>query len=216
MISHKKKYIFVEVPKTASTSFREVLGFPKRPHLDIVEIRKKMIDNWPFADVSGTRGKLHKLNNLIPAKIRKNAIEKQFNSYFKFGFVRNPWDRIVSLYFRKEGIKMSDRMTFDEFVNWIQNSSDTSVHTSVHKNQLDWFTDEDGKVAADFIGKFENLEEDYEIVFKKLGINKKLPHINKRNANNKHYTEYYTPETRDIIAEKFSVDIEYFGYEYGK
>lgn len=216
MISHKKKYIFIEVPKTASTSLRKVLGFSKRPHLDIVEIRKNMIYNWPFPEGSGIIGKFQKLNKFIPSKIRENVIEKQFNSYFKFGFVRNPWDRVVSLYYRKEGIKMVDRITFDEFVSWIQYSSDTSIHTSVHKNQLDWFTDENGKVIVDFIGKFESLEDDYEIIMKKLGIDKELPHVNNGKNNKLHYAEYYSSKTKDIIAEKFKVDIEYFGYEFGK
>ncbi len=216
MISHKNKYIFIEVPKTASTSLREVLGFPITPHLSILESKHMMINNWPFVEGKGFRGKLHKANNLIPFKIRKNAAEKQFNSYFKFGFVRNPWDRVVSLYFRKEGIKMSGRITFDEFVKWIQNSSDTSIHTSVHKYQLDWFTDENGKVIVDFIGKFENLKADYNFVMRKLGIDKELPHANNGNSNKMHYTEYYSTKTRDIIAKKFKVDIEYFEYEYGK
>ncbi len=216
MVSHKNKCIFIEVPKTASTSFREVLGFSVKPHLNILESKKSIIDNWPFEEGTGISGKFHKVNKLIPITIRKNIAEKMFNSYYKFGFVRNPWDRVASLYFRKEGIRMSGRMSFDEFVSWIQNSSDTSIHSSVHKNQLDWFLDENGKVIVDFIGKFENLEDDYEIVMKKLGISKKLPHANNGNNSKLHYTEYYSSKTKDIIAKKFKVDIEYFGYEFGK
>jgi uncharacterized protein YpuA (DUF1002 family) len=111
---------------------------------------------------------------------------------------------------------MSDKVSFEEFVKWIQNSSDTSIHASVHKNQLDWFTDKNGKIIVDFIGKFENLNNDFNIVKNKLNIDVQLPHSNITNLKKKHYTEYYTQKTRDIIAEKFKVDIEYFGYEFGK
>jgi hypothetical protein len=216
MISHKLKCIFIEVPKTASTSIREVLGFSPKPHLDIIETKREMISNWPFPKRLGKLSKLNEFNRLIPTKLRKNTVEKQFSNYYKFGFVRNPWDRVVSLYLRKEGIKMSDKLTFEEFTNWIQNSSDTSIHSSVHKNQLDWFLDENGKVIVDFIGKFENLEDDYKIIMKKLGVDKELPHANNGNNNKLHYAEYYTPKTIDIITKKFKVDIEYFGYEFGK
>jgi len=216
MVSHKLKCIFIEVPKTASTSIRKVLGFSVRPHLDIKEIKQEMINGWPFNKGNGLSGKLYVFNKFIPLSIRKKKVEDKFNTYYKFGFVRNPWDRVVSLYFRKEGIRMSDKMSFEEFVVWIQNSSDTCIHASVHKNQLDWFTDENGKVIVDFIGKFENINEDYQIVKNKLGIDKQLPHVNKSTLKKKHYTEYYSFKTKDIIAKKFKVDIEYFGYKFGK
>jgi len=78
---------------------------------------------------------------------------------------------------------------------------------------LDWFVDPNGNVLADFIGKFEQLDEDWAFVAKKLGVSEKLPH-RRENPRARHYTEYYTPQTRDIIANKFRVDIEHFGYEF--
>ena len=166
MVSHKLKCIFIEIPKTASTSIRKVLGFATTPHLDILETKNNMLNQWPFKESDNSFKGIIGLNKLVPLKIREKKINKLFSEYFKFGFVRNPWDRVVSLYLRREGIKMSEMMTFEEFARWIQNSSDTSIHTSVHKNRLDWFTDETGKVSVDFIGKFENLNTDFEIIKK--------------------------------------------------
>jgi len=205
MINHQYKCIFVEVPKTGSTSIRSLIGKPEKPHLDIQELKKKFYQE-----------RLDNTKNPIKNYIYKKILIYQWNNYFKFGFVRNPWDRVVSLYLRKEGIQMSDKMDFSTFVYWIQNSSDTSIHPSKHKNQLDWFLDENKQIAVDFIGKFENINEDWQIISKKLGIEASLPHANKNLTKKKHYTEYYTEDLKEVIAEKFHTDIEYFGYEFGK
>src|SRR6266513_879761 len=177
MISHKYKCIFVEVPKSGSTSVRAILGKAWKPHLNLLQIKKQM------------------------------------ETYFKFGFVRNPWDRVVSLYERTEALQLRNKMTFEEFVDWIQYSSATCVHSSPQRYQLDWFVDPNGNVLADFIGKFERLDEDWAFVAQKLGLNEKLPH-RRANPRARHYTEYYNSRTREVIANTFRVDIERFGYEF--
>lgn len=212
MISPLYKCIFIEVPKTGSTSIRDIVGFSKKPHLDISELKSEMQEHVSW--LSHSKGIKSKIYNALPKSVKSIYGTYLFNTYYKFGFVRNPWSRVVSLYLRNEGIQMKDKLSFEEFVNWIQNSSDTCIHPSTKKNQLDWFTDREGNVLVDFIGKFENLESDWDIISKKLGINKKLPHKNNTNSNTKHYSEFYTEETRDIIHNKFKVDIEYFGYTF--
>jgi hypothetical protein len=214
MISHKYKCIFVEVPKTGSTSIRAILGKAYIPHLNLVEIKTLMENSW--TQFGGRTNRVRAaLYQLLPRERKIDIGWRQFESYFKFGFVRNPWDRVVSLYERTEPLKMKDKMSFDEFVDWIQLSSATCIHSSPHRYQLDWFLDGSGNMLADFIGRFERLERDWAFVADKLGIAEKtLPHA-RENPRARHYTEYYTPRTRDLIAQKFRVDIEHFGYQFG-
>ncbi len=184
MISHEIKCIFIEVPKTGSTSIRNIIGHPPKPHLDILQVKEQLPN-------------------------------QQFYDYFKFGFVRNPWDRTVSLYNRREGIQQKSKMSFKDFVHWIEYSSDTCIHPRQHKNQLDWFTDENGGIIIDFIGKFEELESDWEELCSILSIPiQELPHINQNPINNRHYSTYYDEESREIIAKKFWKDISYFSYSF--
>ena len=80
-------------------------------------------------------------------------------------------------------------------------------------NQLDYITNENDEVIVDFIGRYENLVQDVNIVFKNLGLETvSLPHINRSNHTN--YREYYTEDTKQLVADRFSRDIECFGYEF--
>jgi hypothetical protein len=212
MISHKHQCIFIEVPKTGSSSIRSIIGKPSRPHLNICQVRGEMRRHW-----TKSTGLLNHLGDCayqcLPRKKRKQWGEQMFNDYFKFGFVRNPWDRVVSLYHRSEGLQLKGKMSFDEFVEWIKYSSSTCNHPVPHTNQLDWLVDPHGNILVDFIGRFVSLADDWKQVAKKLKVTTELPHKNK-NPNKNHYSEYYNTKTRDIIARKFCIDIEHFEYTF--
>lgn len=133
---------------------------------------------------------------------------------FVFSFARNPYDRLVSSFFylKEGGMHEKDKAygeslpnTFKKFVN-----SDFDLTWMHFRPMMSWL---DRKI--DFIGRFENLQEDFNIVCDKIGIpQQQIPHNNK--SNHKHYTEYYDDETRQIVAEKYAKDIEYFGYKFGE
>lgn len=171
---------------------------------------------------------LRKSKHHVYAKYYKKRIGcERWDKYFKFTFVRNPWDKMVSQYFylqRKlmEGDKNLN-LTFREFiVNF--SSFDESEYTTQHERhkaikirynpvQLPWILNDDGNCMVDFIGRFENLQHDFNTVCDRIGLpGQQLPHKNK--SEHKHYTEYYDDETRQIVAEKFAEDIEYFGYVF--
>jgi hypothetical protein len=131
--------------------------------------------------------------------------------------VRNPWDRMVSLW--KYGMEKNGYLEnthgfngMMSFKEWILCDSD---FISMVGNYTKYYIGKNNEVTVDFIVKFENFQEDFNIVCDKIGIpRKKLPHKNK--TNHKHYTEYYDDETRDIVTKKYAKDIEYFGYKFGE
>jgi chondroitin 4-sulfotransferase 11 len=153
----------------------------------------------------------------------QHASIKDFNNkknYFKFSFVRNPWDRAVSdwIYLQEQAdIKPIEPLKnyllqegFFATINHLNNRDGRGDHFATQSS----FIVENEKIAVDFVGKFENFQEDFNIVCEKINIpRQELPHHNK--SNHKHYTEYYDDETKQIVAEKYAKDIEYFGYEFG-
>jgi hypothetical protein len=185
MISDEFKCIFVEVPKTGSTSIRAIIGEPPKPHQNIWQI---------FSSTSA----------------------EKFSSYYKFGFVRNPWDRAVSLYERKEGLTLKPVMSFEQFIEWMKFASCTSIHPVPHRYQLDWFVDPHGEVIVDFIGKYENLQSDWARISARLGAHSELPRLRVNAQRTRDYVSYYSQKTRRIVAERFAVDVEYFGYRFGE
>lgn len=128
--------------------------------------------------------------------------QETWNKYFKFGFSRNPWDRLVSVYHGR--IQLVKRKSIEPtFDLWLK-SGNINVHP-----QIDWLTED-----LDFIGRFENYEQDFEIVKSKLKLKVELPHLNA--SKHKHYTKYYNSETKELVYNLFKDDIIAFGYEFGE
>ena len=210
----KKKYknaLFIRVPKTASTSL--VALFKSQKVVCKAQNFFKSRQEVPLY----FRTRAH-LNVLEKSQEWFNLKE---NNIFTFGFVRNPWDRAVSGWkFGSYG--MDWNMNFVDFCRNLkklelypknkQASDGLLLHIC---EQHSFLICEEKKIKADFIGKFENLQEDFNIICDKIGIpQQQLPHKNK--SKHKHYTEYYDDETQAIVAEKYAKDIEYFGYEFGE
>lgn len=187
MICHDKKIIFIHCPKCGGESIEEsVFG------------RSDTFYNGNLYE--GSPEKHWGCKDYI-----KHYGQKIFDDYFVFSFVRNPWDRSVSrIMYRNKRYKRP---------------MDISIQLLKQECCINKTFCEDlilnQKYMVDFIGRFENLQEDFNIVCDKIEIpQQKLPHKNK--SKHKHYTEYYDDETREIVAQKYAKDIEYFGYKFGE
>jgi hypothetical protein len=78
---------------------------------------------------------------------------------------------------------------------------------------LSFLVDESGEVVVDYVGRFENLQNDFDVVCDKIGMDTpSLPRA--LETQHEHYTEYYDSETREHVGLRYKEDIEYFGYEF--
>ena len=161
--------------------------------------------------------------------IHPTAMENIYDSYFSFAFTRNPFDRLLSefkwqghVWWEKYDL-FKYKFNFKNFVKHIvamklpfsHHRFTSQIHDNKHRADKDWSMVQFVEGDVDFIGKFENLQEDFNIICDKIGIERQeLPHKNK--SKHRHYTEYYDDETRQIVAERYAKDIEYFGYKFGE
>jgi len=147
----------------------------------------------------------------------------KFDKYFKFAFVRNPWDRLFSAYtfLRQGGAHQDDRNwainniinfnSFERFVcEWLNIEN---AYSWVHfVPQFVFLTGSNNKIALDFIGRYESLHADFFLLSDKLGLNAKLAHQNKSTSMN--YVDAYTDEMIEIVRYVYSEDILALGYEF--
>lgn len=159
-----------------------------------------------------------------PADWYQQLDPDKFDRYFKFTFVRNPWDRAVSAYtYLCRGGSPASRDdqywaafinrfdSFDDFVcNWM--SEENIRRNALFTPQVIFLKDIFGQVSMDFIGHFENIEEDFKTLATKLHTTASLPHLNQSQTQN--YQNFYTSRSREIIERLYSEDIETFNYNF--
>jgi chondroitin 4-sulfotransferase 11 len=212
MIHHRKKFIFIHIPKCGGSSITKQAFFKKR-----------------------SQENAHK-------SISEYAKTKDLTKFKQFSITRNPWDRIVSLYFfwrnmnKKHPYYKWDKyavqfihdknLNFEEFVQAIYSKNSKKFffksydfenhktkkeidHTKSQRSLLE----NNGLVNLTFIGRFENLQNDFDKICDIIKIPRStLPHANK--SPHKHYSEYYNDRTREMIERKYKEDIKEFGYNF--
>lgn len=212
MISNKYKCIYVHIPKCAGNSIEYAFGHD-RNRKDILDINEQT-----YTDIShntATEIKEHHTN------------EEQWSSYFKFAIVRNPFDRLVSSYNfvceKTKYRKFRDNMPFKDFV-FRKGVFGNTFSPSIIIKKRDkccqrmpshrYIYDENDNLLVDYVGKFENLQKEWDFICKQLKVKLELGHHNECSPNNKHYRDYYDEETKRFVTEACKKDLEIFGYEY--
>ncbi|MBZ9632350.1 sulfotransferase family protein [Salegentibacter sp. LM13S] len=210
VISHSKKFIFIHNYKVAGTSIQHALDcFNNNNSIDVNFYKRlKTFLGIPPSFYSKTfpgHIKANELRTRIPSKI--------FNSYYKFGFVRNPWDWQVSLYtfmlmeknhHQHELIKSFKN--FDEYIDW-------RVHNDLRLQKSFFYSDDE--FLMDFVGKFESLNADFQKICDHLSIKSDLPYLNS-SRKEKEFLHFYSKASLEMIDQAFREDISLFGYSKPK
>jgi len=215
LISHKYKFITIDIPKTGSRSFRESL-LP----LGIADVCGESNLDSEFYQHAGAI--------CVKKQFAKN--DWNWNYYFKFTTVRNPWARYFSFfkYFKSYGEKYLRR---DESINWrepeinqgklcvelFKDKDDQTVLKNIILNndsQDAYYCNEKGAIMIDHIASFEDLSNEFVFLCDQVGIQSpNLQHENK-SVNSLNMHDLYDQGLIDLVAKKEKSVIELKGYEY--
>ncbi len=173
IVNKQHNFIFIHVPRTGGKSVREMWG-----------------------------RNAHK-QHMTYEETTKTFKELNFNEYFTFGFIRNPWERVYSLFCKH----VSDGVASKGFKYWMFDESRTD--SKRHKQSAIYFLQ-----GVDYIARFEDFEQEWDYIFDKIGLTRvKLPHINERRGG-KPYQFEYDDEMKDFIYNHHQDDIDYGSYTY--
>lgn len=154
-------------------------------------------DSWSIA--SGTDGEYQSHRAPTPAD-------------FSYGFVRNPWDRVVSMY---HNFAEAKGFSFEDFVRQEIAGRDKTVPFSFNPKPHDYYRPcAFWMRGSTFTGRFENRDQHLEILAKIL--DRPIPQLHRGESDRKPYTEYYNDETKALVAKDYEVDISLYGYRYGE
>lgn len=202
MISDRYRCIFIHLRRTGGNSIESALG-----GIRLLDRSGNATQVW---DNELHRGKTPYKIDLRGHFIHDTAedvqqkVPEKFQTYFKFSFVRNPWAQMLSIFFRKHGSK-GMKGDFGQFLIEYRKQKGTVPRVSLY--------DEEGRQMIDFIGRFENLAEDFEMVAKKVGLEAGgLPRHNV--SAEVDYRAFYTDDLAELVARRFRDDIATFGYTF--
>jgi hypothetical protein len=207
--------IFIHIPKTAGTSLISVLEQNGAMYL------------WEKPDIRRycqNRGLTCFSHFSIPGLIEAGFITPQyFQKAWKFAFVRNPYDRALSLYLYSIGPvarTMPPSTTFSIFCSYLEEKTFEPIGLYVFNGlsqlnpQTVWLTGSDGTFLCDFVGKVENLENDFEHVRKTLSLKGPGNQLPRENTTLRRPIEsYYSDREMKIVARVYAEDFERFGYD---
>jgi hypothetical protein len=148
---------------------------------------------------------------------------RKFKRFFKFAFVRNPWDRVVSTYFflKKGGVNEMDRRFaaenfagYDNFASFVEGwLNERNIWSWIHfKPQHHFICDANLRVRMDFVGRTETIDADFLHICQRLGVPAELTWTNR--GDHRPYSEYYTEDLRERVAAVYAEDIVTFGYQF--
>jgi len=215
LLSHRFRFLFVHIAKTGGTSIRAAL----KPYIWRDPWFMPMFFLSRLSHLSG-----HKLCCKLPRHAKAicayEILPREFyDSLFKFVFVRNPWDLQVSSYHhlkRERPYLLEGKADFASFLRYkLDPHRPRQYHLDIASEvQSHYILNMKGEVIVDFIGRYENLAEDFAFVCQKVN----LPHLKlpeKRKAKTRQdYRQYYTDDLAELVAKHYVEDIVRFAYHF--
>jgi len=243
MINYSKKFLFIHIPRTAGTSIEDYLVSQDAAESELAreEAIKKDVLRFQHLHVS---------------KAAQVCAERGINleEFFKFSFMRNPWERLVSFFFYDHSTYVAmgkaEDITFAEYVKR-KISDHPFTFEPYNRNEFIfgkagkrskeerrvtftpgfWLLDDQENVLVDFVGRFENLQEDFDKVCDRINVPRGSLKTLRACGNIEscpwhkeqgivvpkydHYTKYYDDETLEIVNCLIGMDAELFGYKFG-
>lgn len=205
IISSKHRFVFVAIPKTGTHSVRRALRKHMGPQ-DIEQVRLFEQKAFPVPELARL-GHGH----ISLQQLRPFMRPEDFQSFFKFAFVRNPFDRFVSycaFITRQQG--MFERDPKGTMRYFLQNPPHQHI---LFQPQHSFVTDAGGELLSDYIGRVEEMQKSYDEIAAKIGIpTATLEKVNPSKRQN--YRDYYDQELIDGVAKLYARDLELFGYKF--
>ncbi len=206
IISHKHRYVFVELPRTGSTAIRREL--------------RELYDGTPI---------LHK--HATYAEFRRQASEDE-RTYFVFSGIRNPLDDAVSRYFK---LKTDHKQRFSDpslrqrrrrplnnaldrrMFNYLRRTDATFSNFFLHFYHLPYDTWASlSHDTFDYLIRFERIGEDFDAALRKIGIApaRPLPAMNRTGQRSRDYADYYSPKAMKRARRVMGPYMARWGYEF--
>lgn len=186
--------------------------------------------HWPFVDfafvhINKTGGSSIEKALGIPFRHR-TALEliaemglESWRRCFTFTVVRNPWDKVVSLYtyrVRTNQTGLGDgHLEFKDWVREVYGRRNPTYHDKpkMFMPHLDWISDAGGTILVDYVARFENLEGEFKTICKRLRREAtRLPHL--KRSGHGDYRSYYDDESAELVRRFYLKDIGTFGYGF--
>ena len=187
VVSDKMNLVFIHNPRTGGTNIQNIL-------------------HELFPDSAEGKTSTH-----LFASFFTNG---KYRDYLKFGFVRNPWDRYYSIFKKVTGFHSKTLGKECEFFNrWVlEGKGKTKAEFNC---QADWFYDKNNNLLVDYIGRFENYEDDLRFFLESyLGVEIGEIPVDNETKRRYDYRDVYYDESIKHVDRKFGRDIELFEYEF--
>lgn len=212
IISHKYGFILLRPRKTGGTSLEAMIS-PYLGQYDVFSGLKEEID-LPDTVKNHKNGEQYVSGHQSINDVRVVLPLDLLNSYNKISMIRNPWDRLVSMYFFRNEIFEKDYniCNFNHFI-----SSDIWKDGKFKIHTVDEFLSLDNKIYCDMFIRYENYDNDVDSFFKLYNIpiqKNKLRLKSNYRPNSLNYRDLYDNISKDIVEEYFQSDIKMFNYKF--